>query len=140
MNMQPTYAPPRLDRQRLTGMLLDHYLGHKDSRNLIEALVEEYVRFWRMFLSYPTRRVVAPGPILAVQRIHFWDRERYFNDCMDYFNRFLHEEFTWRGQSDFVGTHDTVMAYQDLYNTDPPGPWNDLTKTYYIKRSGFRVV
>ncbi len=140
-NTLPTYGPPQLNENELRSRLLEWYPGHNGSRILLANLVEEYVRLWRLVLSYPHRRVVAPGPILAVQRAHSYNREGYFSDCMAYFNRFMPPKvFAWGGVHDYTGVHDTVSVYKDLFEKNPPEAWADMTDIYGIKRSHLTIV
>lgn len=140
-NTLPTYGPPSLNEAELKNRLLKWYPSHTGSKNLLDDLVEEYERFWRLVLSYPHRRVVAPGPIMAVQRAHFSNRQSYFQDCMDYFNKFMPPKvLAWGGTADYSGIHDTVTVYRDLYNTNPPDAWADMTNIYGIRRNGLTVV
>ena len=69
-NTPPTYGPPVLQDNVLKATLLAWYPKHDKSVKLLEDLIEEYKRFWRLVLSYPHRRVVAPGPVMEVQRAH----------------------------------------------------------------------
>ena len=143
MNTRTRYFPPQIDQTWLNQSMLQRYPGHKttkSSRALIEKLTQEYIKLWRLYLSFPERRVVAPGPILAVHRVHYDDRQRYFDDCMDYFNRYVAEEFFWQGRADVSGTIDTVRSYKDLYDEDPPDPWSDIVAEYNIGRSSLRLV
>ena len=67
MNTRVRYFPPQIDQTWLNHALFDRYPGHKTtatSRALVEKLSEEYIKLWRLYLSFPERRVVAPGPIL----------------------------------------------------------------------------
>jgi hypothetical protein len=107
---------------------------------LIVKLTEEYLRLWRLVLSYPEKRIVAPGPIIAVQEVHRTHREMYFHDCMEYFRRFMCKEFVWEGRLDVRGTIDTVVSYKDLYHESPPEQWHDLTKQYDLGRPILRLV
>lgn len=138
----PTYAPPNLNKERLEVELLTQYPSHKGNERLLCELVEEYVRLWRLVLSYPERRVVAPGPIMAVQQIHwYYSREQYFKDCMDYFNKFIPPILlAWKGVTDHLGVHDTVTVYHDLYKADPPRAWADMTSLYAIRKNNLRLV
>ena len=125
----------------LKNKLLILYPNHRCSHNLLADLVEEYKRFWRLVLSYPHRRVVAPGPVMAVQRVHQIDEDRYYDDCMTYFNRFMsRKDLAWQGKTDHLGTHDTIMVYQDLFKADPPRAWADMTHIIALKKSRYRVV
>ena len=135
-NTLPTYAPPILQDVKLKKELLLWYPSHSDTQSLLADLVEEYKRFWRLILSYPHRRVVAPGPVMAVQRVHqAIDEDRYFDDCMNYFERFMpRNELAWGGLSDHMGTHDTVMVYEDLFRTEPPRAWADMARIVGPKR------
>ena len=141
LNDQPTYGPPLLREDILTARLLDWYPSHKGSLILLTNLVEEYKRFWRLILNYPHRRVVAPGPIMAVQRAHQFDARRYFDDCMTYFNKFMRRDMlAWHGRTDYVGTFDTIMVYQDLFATDPPVAWIDMSHLANINRGTVRLL
>ena len=105
------------------------------------GILEEYKRFWRLILNYPHRRVVAPGPVMAVQRAHQFDHTIYFDDCMAYFNRFMcRDNLAWRGITDYTGTFETILVYQDMYETDPPGVWGDMYRLSQIKRSSVRML
>jgi hypothetical protein len=67
--------------------------------------------------------------------------KQYFNDCMDYFNRFLApRDIAWKGTIDHQGTHDTVTVYHDLYSSEPPVAWVDMTSLYCIKKNSLKVV
>jgi hypothetical protein len=126
-NSHATYGPPQLPERWLKAALLDAYPSHHNTRNFLFDLVEEYKRFWRLILNYPHRRVVAPGPVMAVQRIHQSDAQLYFNDCMEYFRRFMRrDDLAWRGHTDHVGTFDTIVVYQDMFKTDLPVAWIDM--------------
>lgn len=140
MNTRTRYLPPAINRDWLCDELLRQYEGHRESLELLAALVDEYFRLWRLFRMYPERRVVATGPIMAVQRVHYNDRERYFYDCMEYFNRFLNSEFVWKGRSDVHGTIQTVVSYKELYEVPPPAPWQDITKEFELGRSHLQLV
>lgn len=140
-NSQPVYGPPLLRENMLKARLLDWYPGHQESLQLLTDLIEEYKRFWRLILNYPHRRVVAPGPVMAVQRAHQYDAPMYFADCMNYFSKFMRsDELAWHGRNDHRGTFDTVMAYQDLYSSAPGGAWNDMTHLASIGRGKVQLL
>ncbi len=140
MTTHPGYAPPPISPYWLTEELLKQYPSHAQSKAWLEELAREYLKFWRLVLCYPDKRVVAPGPIVAVQRVHFQHREAYLGDCLSYFNRFLLREMIWRGRTDIVGAIDTVRAYKDLYHELPPSPWHDVTSIYNLRIPALRVV
>lgn len=139
-NTAASYGPPMLREDVLKARLLDWYPSHQGSVKLLTDLIEEYKRFLRLILNYPHRRVVAPGPIMAVQRVHQFDNKMYFDDYMKYFNRFMgRESLAWHGVTDYVGTFETIMVYQDMYETDPPVAWIDMTNISQIKRGVVRM-
>ena len=141
LNTPPTYGSPVLQDHVLKATLLAWYPKHDKSVKLLEDLIEEYKRFWRLVLSYPHRRVVAPGPVMDVQRAHQSNQRRYFDDCMNYFNEFKRRrDFAWKGRTDYVGIHDTITVYQDLFQTNPPGIWNDMSEIYGLKKGIFRLI
>ena len=143
MDNRTRYFPPRIDTTWLNEATFCRYPSHRStdhSRAMIIKLTQEYIKFWRLVLSFPERRIVAPGPILAVQRVHFDDRKRYFDDCMEYFNRYLAEELYWHGRGDVIGTLETVVSYQTLFKEDPPEPWFDIVAEYNLGRSSLRLV
>jgi hypothetical protein len=143
MDNPPRYFPPQINTGWLNEEMFRRYPGHSvtpSSRTLIEKLTQEYIKFWRLVLSFSDRRVVAPAPILAVQRVHYHDRRRYYDDCMDYFNRFMDEELRWRGRADVMGTIHTVTAYKTLYGEEPPDPWNDIVAEYNLGRPSLHLV
>ena len=134
------YFPPAISPVWLTQELLKHYPNYKLSNFSLEDLAKEYIKFWRLVLSYPEKRVVAPGPIIAVQQVHFAHHEAYFDDCMTYFNRFVLRELVWHGQRDIRGAVDTVRAYRDLYHELPPPVWQNITAIYNLKIPSLHVV
>ena len=137
----PTFGPPMLGDDWLKTKLLMWYPSHKTRSILIEQLVEEYKRFWRLILNFPQRRVVAPGPVMAVQRVHQSDAPRYFNDCMTYFNQFKRpDELAWRGHTDYVGTSDTIMAYQHMFKASPHIAWIDMSHLVNFDRTTVRLL
>jgi hypothetical protein len=108
---------------------------------LISELVEEYKRFWRMILNYPHRRIVATGPIMAVQRAHQCNSEEYFWDCMTYFNQFkTRKDLVWYGLDDYTGTHDTYVVYKDLFNEEPHMAWSAMTHIIKVRTRPLQVV
>lgn len=140
-NTLPTFGPPLLQESFLRNTLLDWYPSHRASAELLFQLVEEYKRFWRLILNYPHRRVVAPGPVMAVQRVHQSQTQMYFDDCMAYFKQFKRrDELAWRGRTDYTGTCDTVMVYQDLFQTDPSVAWVDMYQLLQIDRGSVRLL
>ncbi len=140
-NYQPTFGPPLLREKAIQARLLEWYPSHAGSVSLLADLVEEYKRFWRLVLNYPHRKVVAPGPIMAVQRAHQSDAERYFDDCMNYFNKFMpRDALAWQGTSDLRGTIDTIMVYRDLFTTDPGAAWIDMFQLVPINRGTVRLL
>ena len=140
MAIRIQYYPPNISRDWLITEVIHRYPNHQKSRNLIAMLVDEYLRLWRLSLSFSERRIVAPGPIIAVQQVHRTHREEYLHDCMEYFRRFMGQELIWGGRLDVRGTVDTVTSYSDLYNESPPGPWNDMTEVYNLGRPTLRLV
>ena len=134
------YYPPNINRDWLADEVLNCYPSHQQCPVLIVKLVDEYIKLWRLFLQYPEKRIVAPGPIIAVQEVHKLNRRIYFQHCMEYFRRFLNKEFVWGGRSDVQGTIDTVRSYIDLYNEQPPEQWVDITTEYNLGRSHLRLV
>lgn len=143
MSSDTRYFPPTIDEGWLNNRMFERYPAHKTSplgHDLIERLTQEYLKFWRLIVSFPDRRVVAPATILAVQSVHYADRERYFTDCMDYFRRFRAKDLCWLGRTDFLGTIDTVRAYNLLYKEDPPEQWHDLMTEYNLGRPALRLV
>jgi hypothetical protein len=143
MNSRTRYFPPEISKDWLDVQMLRSYPAHKSSqvgRELLERLTEEYLKFWRLVLSFPDKRVVATAPILAVQRVHQSNRKEYFDDCMAYFNRFLSTEFCWKGRSDVTGTVDTVSAYRELYRAQPPEQWRDIVNEYNLGKPKLIIV
>ncbi len=134
------YAPPPISPQWLADAVLHAYPAHRASGRLIEELVHEYLRLWRLIVHYPDKRVVAPGPIIAVQRVHWTHRRRYFEDCMAYFNRYIFKECVWGGHQDVAGTLDTVRSYHEFYDTDLPPAWKDMQDAYNLGRAHLRLV
>lgn len=150
MPTRPGYAPPPISPRWLTAELLQHYPNHTKSEEHLESLAAEYIKFWRLVLNYPDKRIVAPGPIIAVQRVH-WNAKRgeeadldpnmtYIYDCMTYFRKFLRKELIWRGRLDILGAVHTVLAYKDLYHELPPPAWQDITDVYNLEIPGLYVV
>jgi hypothetical protein len=132
-----------IDENWLNQQMFSRYPGHKttcESRTLIEKLTQEYMKFWRLILSFPEKRIVAPAVILTIQRVHYDDRQRYFDDCMGYFNKFLAKELRWRGRPDVIGTVDTVRSYRALYQEKPPEQWRDIVAEYDLGRPSLHLV
>lgn len=117
-------------------------------------VVEEYIKLWWMKREYPSRRIVAPGSILAVQRIHqrignddagksakemtdVYDSEIYRTHCIEYLGFYLDREFVWDHRTDHSGTVDTMRAYHDCFHNDPPPPWQQMVEVY--ERGGFAL-
>jgi hypothetical protein len=140
MTNNSRYYPPAIRLNWLVAEILAQYPAHKDSPDLIISLAQEYLKFWRLVLTYPEMRIVAPSPLIAVQRIHWKHRDQYFNDCMDYFRKYLFKELVWRGRLDVVGTFQTVRSYYDLYDTYPPEAWVDMNNEYNLGRSHLRLI
>lgn len=134
------YSPPSISLSWLTEEMSAHYPSHKQSKTLLEDLSKEYLKFWRLVLSFPERRVVAPGPITAVQRVHWSNHEAYYIDSQTYFNRFLLLELVWHGRLDVRGALDTVYAYKELYHESPPPAWQDITHIYNLRIAKLHVV
>tara|TARA_B100000745_G_scaffold297064_1_gene243399 strand:- start:43 stop:474 length:432 start_codon:yes stop_codon:yes gene_type:complete len=137
------YALPAISHAWLTTEVLAAYPAHDEPGEptaLVETLVLEYLKLWHLVIHYPERRVVAPGPIAAIQRVHWKHRKRYFDDCMEYFNRYLFKEMVWGGRLDISGTLDTVRTYRDLYQNDLPPPWGDIAHEYELGRSHLHVI
>ncbi len=140
-NTLAIFGPPILREDVLKTGLLNRYPSHAGSQKLLTDLIEEYKRFWRLILNYPHRRVVAPGPVMAVQRVHQTDARVYFDDCMIYFNKFMRrDELAWQGHTDYTGTCDTIMVYQDLFETDPPVAWIDMSRLLGFTKNNVRVL
>ena len=138
---KPVYGPPLLREDVLKDRLIDWYPSHTGSVRFLTDLIEEYKRFWRLILNYPQRRVVAPGPVMAVQRVHQFDNKMYFDDCMQYFTRFMRPDtLAWHGVTDHTGTFDTIMTYQHMFKTEPPVAWVDMAKTFELKRGSVRLL
>lgn len=142
MTDRPRFMPSMLNQSWLKAIVLEQYPSHQQCKEWIDLLVVEYIKLWRLVLSYPEKRVVAPGCIVAVQQVHqFADREAYFQNCMQYFNRYIpSEDFAWQGYRDTRGVIDTLNAYADLYHDSPPLPWIDITQTAEIRKSVLRIV
>lgn len=140
-NTLNSYGPPMLNESILRKRLLILYPNHKTSIFLISELVEEYKRFWRMIVNYPHRRVVATGPVMAVQRAHQLNSEEYFWDCMTYFNRFkTRKDLAWHGSEDYTGTHDTYVVYKDLFKEEPHVAWVAMTSLILVKKEPLKIV
>ncbi len=122
----------------LTQEVLATYPSHKSSRKLvekIETLVLEYLKFWHLMVQRPEKRIVAPGPIIAVQDVHSSNREIYFQDCMQYFNTYHSKrDMIWGGLPDIEGTIDTVDMYAEVYTQQMSEPWSDLLHAYDLKK------
>lgn len=122
---------PLLDEQGLKNALVDAYPSHKNIRNSFNDLVTEYMKLWRLIRSFPDRRIVGTGPIIAVWRIHTDMREQYRKDCIDYFGDFLWwKDAAWGGKTDICGTVDTCRIYEGTYDKLPPAPWHDMVRLY----------
>jgi len=135
------YAPPPLNRSLICTLMLGKYPSHKGSVDLIKELVNEYVKLWHLALEYKTQRIVAPGPIVAVQVVHRDWCPSYFDDCMAYFDRYiLPEDFAWQGKTDLLGVQETVDAYRNVHQHRPPVQWKDLLDVYYLGRPKLTVV
>ena len=136
------YAPPPIDQRFLSRLVLEAYPSHQSCANLIDILVSEYVKLWRLVLNYPKHRVVAPGCLCAVQKVHqSADRLSYFVDSMSYFGRYVSiKDLAWFGPMDIKGTVDTVHAYHDLHKEFPPEPWADMNAIYGQRRNSLDVV
>ncbi len=154
---QRNFAPPPLPRQTLCDLMQKAYPSHKTQRELIVLVVEEYIKLWLLKREYPSRRIVAPGTILAVQHVHqrlgndimapgtektndSYDTEIYRNHCIDYLGFYLYREFVWDHLADPRGAVDTMRAYYGCFHNDPPPPWQQMVEVY--NRGGFalRVV
>lgn len=138
--MHARYGLPPINHAWLTQEILKQYPSHRDSSTLIETLAMEYLKLWHLILHFPHKRVVAPGPIAAVQRVHWQHREQYFADSMEYFNRYLFREMLWGGRHDTIGTLDTVRAYHQLYESELPEAWQDIAHEYNLGRSHLQLV
>ena len=136
------YRPPAIDELWLKEALLMRYPSHKTCKEWIDVLSSEYLKLWRLVLSFPEKRVVAPGCIMAVAHVHQdADRQGYFRDSMEYFQRFVSPlELAWRGDKDINGTVETISAYQELFQVDLAPPWRDMTKHDSLRRSVLRIV
>lgn len=137
------YGLPSVSHAWLTGAVLTRYPSHNhpgQATALIETLVMEYLKLWHLIIHYPEKRIVAPGPIIAVQRVHWEHRKQYFDDCMGYFNQYLFREMIWGGRQDIHGTLDTVRSYYDLYENKLPEAWNDIAHEYNLGRSHLRLI
>jgi hypothetical protein len=135
------FVPPPFNQQMLCNLVIEQYQSHASCKDVIATLVSEYVKLWRLVLSFPNNRVVATGCILAVQQVHqSSDRNAYFYDCMQYFNRYVsRRDFAWFGNRDIRGTLDTMSVYSQLYGI-PPEPWNEMRSVYELKRGHLRRV
>lgn len=144
---QRNYAPPPLPQQVLCRLLFEAYPSHKTCKELIKLLVEEYAKLWLLIREYPSRRIVAPGAILAVQDIHRSDEMRkiynceiYSSHCIDYLGYYLYKEAVWDNRFDHRGTVDTMRAYHDCFHNDPPLPWQQMVEAYDRGGQGLRLV
>ena len=138
------YAPPPLNRGMLARLTLEAYPSHhgsQTSKEQIVLLVAEYLKVWHLKLEFPLARIVAPAPVIAVARIHCEQKE-YFNECMDYFNRYVHpSDITWEGESDPLAVVHTVGAYHERYHFAPPEVvWNELLKLHTLRKAHLRLV
>jgi hypothetical protein len=142
MGPRVRYAPPPIDQRSLSNLVIEKYQSHQSCRDLIETLVAEYVKLWRLVLSYPEHRIVAPGCISAVQRVHqAADRRTYFAQSMDYFGRYVPpRDIAWQGPMDIRGSIDTVRAYHDLHREFPPMEWSDILAVYGARRNSLVVI
>jgi hypothetical protein len=141
MQPRPRYYPPAINVAGLKSSVLAQYPSHRGSLHLIDSLISEYIKFWRLILSYRDKRIVATGPILAVQQVHQQHREEYFADCMHYFNRYVPaKEMAWGGSIDVRGAVQTVASYNELFQEPPPLPWADITALFSFKRTALRIV
>ena len=150
---QRNYAPPPLPREALCNLMLEAYPSHKTEKELIMLVVEEYIKLWLLKREYPSRRIVAPATILAVQRVHqrlgnkgiaktqdVYDSEVYRNHCIEYLGFYLCREFVWDERSDHGGTVQTMRAYRDCFHNDPPPPWQQMVEIYAAGGFALRVV
>lgn len=135
------YAPPPLPRQALYHLMLEAYPSHRMCKELIVVLVEEYAKLWLLKREYPSRRIVAPGTILAVQDIHRKKlEEAYRVDCIDYLGFYLYKEMVWDDRTDHRGTVDTMRAYKDCFHNEPPLPWQQMVEAYERGGHALRMV
>jgi|GEM_PF-1405154 len=138
---QRNFAPPPLPHNLLCRLMLEAYPSHRTCKELIVLLVEEYAKLWLLLREYPSRRIVAPGTILAVQDIHRKKlEEAYRIDCIDYLGFYLYKEVVWDERADHRGTVDTMRAYHDCFRSDPPPPWKQMVEAYEGGRHALRLV
>jgi hypothetical protein len=142
MSPRQRYAPPAINQDLLCSSLVSVYPSHTTTRNLMQLLVFEYMKLWRMKLGYPEKRIVASPCIVAVQCVHQTaDREMYFSDCMAYFRRYIpFQEWGWTGIGDIRGTLDTLHAYNDLFQEPLSDPWKEIENAHALKKNSFRLV
>ncbi len=141
MQARHRFSPPPINVAGLKSSVLAQYPSHRGSLHLIDSLISEYIKFWRLILSYRDKRIVATGPILAVQQVHQQGRQEYFADSMNYFNRYVPvSEMAWRGSTDVQGAVETVSSYTELFSESPPPPWADINALFSFKKTALRIV
>jgi hypothetical protein len=94
--------------------------------DMLDQLLEEYAKWWRMMLLYPKQRVVAPPPVFIVTYAHFsLGMDEYFNNLREYLGVGGLHHRRWRGPKDIDGLLDTTFIYRQTYG-EPTNPWLDM--------------
>ena len=138
--VQHKFAPPRLRQRELCELVLEEFESHRACNEPVQLLVGEYWKLWWMRLEHTPRRIVGPGPLIAVQRIHRHKSGTYLEESVSYFGSYIDKELAWRGENDALGTVDTMRAYRLHFKEDPPSPWWQMLNAYERGGSALRIV
>ncbi len=146
---RPGYAPPALQAKSVleklremfntapmvdkTTLVLTDAFSHETMRvevenspDILEQMVLEYIKWWRLMALYPEYRIVAPPPVFVVSNAHYaLNREKFFYDLMRYLRVGEISNRRWRGPEDIDGLLDTTKCYEKTYG-NPANPWRDM--------------
>lgn len=131
------YAPPPIDQRWLLAALKDSFSEHKDEHAFaaqLQDLIQAYSTWWMLMLNFPSRRIVATGPIWFIRSIHTTEIERYLYDCLNYLGRIPERKEVWGGELDFRGTLETARSLTELFDAIPSA-WEPLMRVAAQQKS-----
>lgn len=118
--MRTQYTPPQIDEEWLLAKLKDDFQGYKNCKMIngqLYELVQAYVEWWRLMITFPERKILATPPIWYIRIIHSSRQERFFFDCFSYLGQIPQKEQVWRGrEEDISGVQETAISLRALYD------------------------
>lgn len=117
------YAPPPLDRAWLIAALKDAYPAHNQKGSMLELLtelVQAYIMWWQLMLTFPERHIAGPAPLWAVRCVHALEVDRFISDSLEYLGRTPQRSDLWdEHKPDYRRTLGTARSLEEEFHYTP---------------------